>query len=68
MGPGLFQFRWTLALVLREFPNCSSDAVPVALSGELTAIEPGSGALRRLQWFCFGGLFLRSLLKASAIR
>ena len=68
MGPGLFQFRGALALVLRELPDCSLEAVSVVLAWGSDAVEPGSGTLSRLQWFCLGGLFLRSLLSASATR
>lgn len=45
MGPGLFQFRWALALVLREFTDCSLKAESGVLAWGSAAVEPGSGTL-----------------------
>lgn len=71
MGPGFLQFRRIRALALLEFTCCSLEAVSVAL---LCGAQ-GSAVLSLLQWctegprgFCRGGLFLRSLFKASATR
>lgn len=75
MGPGFLQFRRIRALALLEFTYCSLEAISVALLGGSAGGAQGSAVLSLLQWctegpsgFCRGGLFLRSLFKASATR